>query len=109
MNEWTGQHIPTTVAGEIREFTGLDAPSYDALFGILDDLHADGVTIMVATHDLNLAGAYCDRVVVIADGVVAADGPPAEALAPAVVRRVFETDVQVVAGPGGRPWLTYGC
>ncbi len=45
--------------------TGLDAPSQDSFFQILDSLRDDGVTILVATHDLNLAVERFDRVMLI--------------------------------------------
>jgi len=45
--------------------TGLDAPSQDAFFTILDSLQPDGVTILVATHDLNLAVERFDRVMLL--------------------------------------------
>jgi iron complex transport system ATP-binding protein len=51
-------------------------------------------------HDLNLA-ALADRVLVLADGSVAADGPPATALTAAVVTRVFGNGLTVTE-VGGR-------
>ena len=45
--------------------TGLDAPSQDSFFQILDSLREDGVTILVATHDLNLAVERFDRVMLL--------------------------------------------
>ena len=47
-----------------------------------------GVIALAVLHDLNLA-ALAARVVVLDDGVVVADGPPATALAPDTVTRVF--------------------
>lgn len=59
----------------------------------------DVITLAVL-HDLNLA-ALADRVVVIDQGVVVADGPPAVALAAGVVERVFG-DGLAVSQVGGR-------
>jgi iron complex transport system ATP-binding protein len=47
------------------------------------------VTTVAALHDLNLAAAYCDRIVVVAGGRVAAAGTPAEVLTPALLGEVF--------------------
>ena len=58
------------------------------------------VVTFAVLHDLNLA-ALADRVVVLDDGSVVADGPPAMALAGDVVRRVFG-DGLVVSQLGGR-------
>jgi iron complex transport system ATP-binding protein len=54
-------------------------------------------------HDLNLAAAFAPRVVVLADGGVAADGPAGEVLTPALVQRVFGVSVRALeVGDGGR-------
>lgn len=45
--------------------TGLDLPSQDAMFDILDNVRDEGVTVLVATHDLNLAEERFDRVMLI--------------------------------------------
>ena len=59
-----------------------------------------GVVTVAVLHDLNLA-ALADRVIVIADGSVIADGPPVTALAADVVGRVFGDGLAVVQ-LGGR-------
>jgi manganese/iron transport system ATP-binding protein len=57
--------------------SGLDAPSQQAIFQILTSLRPDGVTVMVATHDLNLAAARFDRVMLLNKRIVAFDRGPA--------------------------------
>jgi iron complex transport system ATP-binding protein len=52
-------------------------------------------------HDLNLAMAHADRVVVLAAGSVAAAGPPADALTAARIAEVFGVVVTTVAHPTG--------
>lgn len=51
--------------------TGLDLPSQEAIFEILDGLRPDGVTVLVATHDLNLAAERFDRVMLLNRKIVA--------------------------------------
>ncbi len=51
--------------------TGLDTPSQDGFFRILDSLRPDGVTILVATHDLTLAVEHFDRVMLLNKRLVA--------------------------------------
>ena len=58
-----------------------------------------GVVTVAVLHDLNLA-ALADRVVVVADGSVVADGPPVKALAPDVVSRVFGDGLAVMEVAG---------
>ncbi|MCD6291393.1 MAG: metal ABC transporter ATP-binding protein [Anaerolineae bacterium] len=46
-------------------FTGLDMPSQEVLFGILDRLRDREVTVMVSTHDLNQAADRFDRIILL--------------------------------------------
>jgi iron complex transport system ATP-binding protein len=60
---------------------------------LLADLNRrDGTTVIAVLHDLGLAARYFPRVVVVAGGRVAADGPPAEALSREQVESVFRVD-----------------
>ncbi|MCP5095412.1 MAG: metal ABC transporter ATP-binding protein [Chloroflexi bacterium] len=45
--------------------SGLDVPSQTMIFDILDSLRPDGVTVIVATHDLNMAAERFDRVMLL--------------------------------------------
>jgi manganese/iron transport system ATP-binding protein len=45
--------------------TGLDLPSQEIMFEILDDLRHGPVTVLVATHDLNLASSRFDKVLLL--------------------------------------------
>lgn len=45
--------------------TGLDVPSQEGILEILANLRPDGVTVMVATHDLGMAAARFDRVMLL--------------------------------------------
>ena len=51
--------------------TGLDLSAQEQIFDILNSLRPDGVTVMVATHDLNLAGEWFDRVMLLNRKIVA--------------------------------------
>ncbi|MFN7669803.1 MAG: ABC transporter ATP-binding protein [Planctomycetota bacterium] len=67
------------------------------LVALLRRLCAQGRGCLVASHDLNLFAPAAHRVVVLHDGRVAADAPPEQALAPALLRSVFGVD----CGPAG--------
>jgi biotin transport system ATP-binding protein len=56
--------------------TGLDASGRRAVWRHLDDLHAAGTGIVVVTHDLRDVWDRADRIVALADGGIAAAGPP---------------------------------
>ena len=55
----------------------------------------EGISALIAIHDLNHAARYCDQIVVLHGGRLVADGSPAEALQASVLRTVYEVDVQV--------------
>jgi iron complex transport system ATP-binding protein len=52
-------------------------------------------------HDLTLAGQFADRLILLADGAVAATGSPSEVLDEAVLSRHFGHRVQVLRSPDG--------
>ncbi|MEO7118417.1 MAG: ABC transporter ATP-binding protein [Candidatus Limnocylindrales bacterium] len=52
----------------------------------------DGLTVVAVLHDLAMAAHFFPRVVLLDDGAVVADGPPANVLAPDQVGRVFGVD-----------------
>jgi iron complex transport system ATP-binding protein len=61
-------------------------------------LVAAGRTVVAAVHDLPLAARFVRRLLVLHDGRLAADGPPADVLTPDLLRRVFRMEAEVEAG-----------
>ena len=87
--------------------TFLDVKHQLAIQGILRDLCRTGILVVAATHDLNLAAAYSDRIVVLQAGKAVADGDPRAALDPDTVRSVFEVNAVFREDSHGRPWIQY--
>ncbi len=59
--------------------TGLDITTQKVVMDLVDDLvRARGMSSILITHDLGLASDYCDRIVVMKDGVIVEEGPPQE-------------------------------
>lgn len=66
------------------------------------------ITTVAALHDLNLAAMFCDTLVVLHGGRVAAAGPTADILTPDLLRDVFAVRADVTPHPGtGHPVITY--
>jgi len=59
---------------------GLDAAMQEELTVILERLHTSGMTIVIATHDLDYAYGWADEVIVLQSGRLLANGVPAEIL-----------------------------
>ena len=58
--------------------TGLDWQGGEAMMAVMAELHRDGRTIVIITHDMNIVAEYAQRVVVMANGRIVADGKPAD-------------------------------
>ena len=59
------------------------------ILGLVRTLVDDGLTVIAAIHDLNLAARYCDRLVLLSEGRVVTEGPPEEVLAPETIESTF--------------------
>ncbi len=88
--------------------TFLDLQHQVAIYRLLYDLSRQGMLVIAVTHDLNLAAAFADRIIVLHGGRVAADAAPAEVLVPERIRDVFGVASEIHRGPQGRPWIIYG-
>ena len=60
--------------------SALDPELVGDVLGVMRGLAADGMTMMVVTHEIGFARNVADRVVFMADGVVVEEGPPARVL-----------------------------
>src|SRR5690242_5869767 len=70
--------------------TFLDLRHQVELSQLLKRLAADqGIAVLLASHDLNLAGAFAGSLVLLEDGAIAASGPPGEVLNPELLQRVY--------------------
>jgi iron complex transport system ATP-binding protein len=61
------------------------------------------LAVLMASHDVNLAGAHADRMIVLDHGQVAAQGRPAEVMRAEVLAPVFEVEMETVARESGVP------
>jgi iron complex transport system ATP-binding protein len=74
----------------------LDVRHLVAMYDLVRELaERDRVAVVAVLHDLNLAAEYCDRLVLLKDGRVAAQGPTREVLTYAHLKAAYETDVYV--------------
>jgi iron complex transport system ATP-binding protein len=69
---------------------------------IVDRLHSDeGKTIVMVSHDLNLAAEFCDRLVLLNQGRVVSIGSPQEVLNEKILREVYHCDIRVTRETAG--------
>ncbi len=69
--------------------SGLDFHNQILIWGVLRSLAASGTAVLCCSHDPNHVAWFCDRVVVMKDGEVLAQGAPAEALTAATLERLY--------------------
>lgn len=74
-----GDGVPGLVALD-EPTRGMDRGRKEDLHKLVECLAAGGGAIVIATHDVEFAAEFAERVVLLGDGVVIADGPSAEIL-----------------------------
>ncbi|MFE5141230.1 ABC transporter ATP-binding protein [Streptomyces fagopyri] len=80
---------------------GLDYRAKTQLIGIVNALASEGRAVVISTHDVEFAARAADRVVVMAEGDIVADGPTAEVI---VASPVFAPQTAKILSP--LPYLT---
>jgi iron complex transport system ATP-binding protein len=75
----------------------LDIGHQQQALELLDALRsADGLTLVAAMHDLTLAAQYADRVLLLAEGRIVADGTPADVLTESALAEHYGASVRVL-------------
>lgn len=87
------QETPLILADE--PVAGLDPAHQIMAMGHFRNLAVEGRGVFVALHDLGLAARFCTRLILLHEGRIAADGPPAEVLSPDMLARVFGVEAFV--------------
>ncbi len=87
--------------------TALDIKHQMQFYRILERLcREEQMTILTVTHDLNLASRFVERLVVMKDGEIAADGKPEGVLTSETLARVYEVEAQIIPHPqDGKPYV----
>ena len=79
--------------------SNLDVLHQLKVFDLVRQLIDDGLTAVAAIHDLNMAARYCDRLVLLKNGRVLAEGSPEEVLVPETMESAFGVRATVYRDP----------
>jgi manganese/iron transport system ATP-binding protein len=88
--------------------TGLDTPSQEAIFQLLDELRRRKVTVMIALHDLHRAAEQFDRVMLLNKKLLGF-GLPDEIIIPERLVAAYGSHLQVIQAPDGQTMLLEEC
>lgn len=101
-------HLARVLAGQPRwlladePLANLDLAHAGQLLGLLRELARGGAGVVLVLHDLASAMNCADRVLVLHEGRLVADGAPSDALAEPVLASVWGVDARWLGQPGGR-------
>ena len=79
--------------------TGLDMVYQEEIFRFARSLAAMGKTILMVVHELNLASKYCQRILLLGEGKLLADGSPANVFTEELLSRAYMADIVVGRNP----------
>ncbi len=83
--------------------SSLDVGHTQQVMGLIDELRRmRNLTLLSALHDLTLAAQFCDRLVLVADGRVVADGPARTVLTEGAIARHYGATVRILDDGDGR-------
>jgi iron complex transport system ATP-binding protein len=83
---WLLADEPLTALDPLHQLTALAALKGEA---------SRGTGVLLVIHDLSMAARFADRIVVLHEGRVAADGAPADVLTPALLRNVYGIEAYI--------------
>lgn len=79
--------------------TGLDMVYREEIFRFARELANMGKTILMVVHELDLAAAYCSRIILLGEGKLMADGSPKQVFREDLLSRAYEADISVEENP----------
>lgn len=105
-------HVARAFAQE-AEFLLLDEPTnhLDVRFQheLMLLLRYSPLSSVVVLHDLNLAAMYCDRILLLNQGRIVADGSPVDVLTPRLLEPIYNIGIQSISSttPAGEPCVQF--
>jgi zinc/manganese transport system ATP-binding protein len=75
--------------------TGVDMKTHHEILHLLHELNANGMTIVLSTHDLNMVASHVPWVICFHHGVIA-EGTPEEVLTPTILQQTYNAHMVVL-------------
>ena len=68
-----------------------------------------GACVIIVLHDLNLAAQYSDRIIIMKQGEIVADGDPWQALTQETIESIYQTQVEILPHPHHQHPMVISC
>ena len=79
--------------------SGLDIHHASGIFKLLSSLAQAGPGIVIVTHDINLASLFCDRIIILKNGAIKADGTPNEIITTDIMQSLYGHEILIQQHP----------
>ncbi len=79
--------------------SALDLHHRARFFSVLSDLAGKNLSIVLVTHDINTAATFCNRLIVMKDGRIIADGDTKDVLSQEILSEIYGDDVKAAPNP----------
>jgi iron complex transport system ATP-binding protein len=88
--------------------SALDPHWQHQVLGRLQECNQRQWGVLWTAHDINIAARYADRILLMKDGCIIANGTPASVLTPALLKEVFDIRVEVLQAAGAMQVIQLG-
>jgi iron complex transport system ATP-binding protein len=79
----------------------LDLQHQIGVLELVSEMAREGLAVLAVFHDLNLAACYCDRLAMLSEGRLIAEGAPEKVLTRELLGRLFQVDLCLTQHPAG--------
>lgn len=66
---------------------------------IIEYIKSLKLTTFIAIHDINIAATFCDKLIVLKDGMVRYTGYPGEIVTSSMLKEIFEVEAEIIQNP----------
>lgn len=103
---WRAEDAPARLLILDEPTASLDVAHTRQLMRGVRQMAASGVGVIMIVHDFNIAARYADRMLVLKDGILEAQGTPREVMTETTMQRIFNVTTRVLLHPdSGRPMV----
>jgi iron complex transport system ATP-binding protein len=105
---WRSEDAPQRLLLLDEPTSSLDLGHQQQLMAAIRTFANEGVATVMVVHDVNLATRHADKVLALLCGEAIAQGKPEEIITPALIKQLYQVEVDIVRHPKtGKPIISY--